>query len=65
MFGRREVPRTQTLTLTLTPTQGTRKRSGQGGTEHPLGGKRCVGRAQIDAQMPTLDEDTFWTSWVC
>ena len=58
-----EMPQTLTLTLTLTLTQGTRGPSGKRGAECFLG-KECVGRAQIDAQTPIVDESTFWTSWV-
>ena len=37
MVGNMEVPQTQTLTLTLTPTQGTREPSSKGGAESFLG----------------------------
>ena len=59
-----KVPRTPKLTLTLTPTQGTREPSGKGGAGYPLG-ILCVGRAQIDAQTSILNEGPSWTSWVC
>ena len=58
-----ELPQTLTLTLALIPTQGTREPSGMGDAERSLG-KVCVDRAQIDAQTPIVDENTFWTSWV-
>ena len=63
MVGNMEVPQTLKLTLNLTPTQGIREPSGKGDAECRLGKVR-VGRAQIDAQTPILDENTFWTSWV-
>ena len=62
MVGNTEVPRTLTLTPTLTPTECGRDPTGMGA--ECFVGNVCIGRAHIEVQTPIVDDNTFWTSWL-